>query len=285
MAVVLVMIAVGFAFSFSAALNLRAARNSREAMRLDNAAASALSHAMMMLVQSNGEDRDTLDAPWAQEDLAVSVDGEEFLLVVEDEERRLNVNLAAWEPSPGEGPDLWPALRRLVIACGGSEHDAAVLRNFASRPLYALAEGEETETRHLPLFSMLRYAPGLSPRIFAEEPGKPAIGSVATAHGGAVNVNTAPEEVLEALWGDAYVARLAVERRKSNDFVDAASVMAFLEDAKASAEAMEMTPALGVSSEHFTVTVRHPGGAGRTWRALVRRSGNGALETLLIVRE
>jgi len=266
-AAVMVMIALAFALSFSAAVSLRAARNAREAMRLDAVAASALARGMALLRDDGGGGPDTLLEPWAADDIVVSVDGEECRVWIEDEERKLNVNRAARKPQkPEDGPDLGPALERLVVKCGGKETDVDRIREW----LWPAGGRDAGAPGGAVVISDLAAAPGLTAELFVEDPAKPALTSLAGTRGDGLNVNTARQETLEALWNDADLASRAVARRRTTPFDSVAAVAAFLRESNAPVEAINLADATRVASEYFTIAARPSSGA-RVWRALVRR--------------
>jgi len=267
-AAVMVMIALAFALSFSAAVNLRAARNAREAMRFDAVAASALAHGMQLLRGDGAAGGpDTLLEAWAAGNIEVSVDGETCRVWIEDEERKLNVNRASRKPEkPADGPDLTPALTRLVVKCGGKETDVDRIREW----LWPAGDDAAGTPGGALEISDLRSASGLSAGLLNEEPAKPGLASLAGTRGARLNVNTAREETLEALWNDAGLARRAVARRETAPFASAEAVAVFLRESNAPVEAINLSDAVCVASEYFAISAR-PSGSGRVWRALVRR--------------
>ena len=103
-----ILVVLGYAFSYSAGVYGSTARNARDALRRECAAESALNMAMAMLRANGGAGKfDSLDQPWAADDLSVRIGTENVLIKIVDENRKLNVNRAACRAGrsdPGPGP-------------------------------------------------------------------------------------------------------------------------------------------------------------------------------------
>jgi len=257
-----ILIVLGCAFSFAAGVNRRTARNARDALRRESAVESALGYAAALLMaDAEDNDFDTLDETWAAPEMSVEVGGELCSIRIVDEDRKLNVNRAVQLPEDQENnPDLRPTLKRLLGKAGGGDRDFDAISGWLD------------PRNPLPLISGLKAAPDLEQRLFEEEVGKPAINHWLTTHSMHININTASEEVLGALWDDFGMARAALDRRASEPFQSSAEIRQFLEAAGASSAVDATTPLLEVKSEFFAIYVSHTGGSGmEDLTALVRR--------------
>jgi len=267
MLVVSIFLLIGCAFAYSAGVQRRAARNARRELMRDCAVASALSYARALIEADAAEDDvDTLDDDWARDDLTVDVGGIVCTLRIEDEERRLNLNRALLAPEePEKEPDLRPALKALLRAAGGGDRD-----------FEALADAIDPD-HPLPILSGLRAVPGLAPALFESSPTKPALGDLLATHPRSVNINTASEAVLEALWGPTGPVGAVLDRRASEPFRSSGEIRRFL-DSSGAPEHVRRTAALfDVESDFFRVRIAPTGTApGGGLDALIRRTGDGA---------
>jgi len=267
MLVVSIFLLIGCAFAYSAGVQRRAALNAVRELERDCAALSALNYARAIIeADAATGDVDTLDEHWAARDLTVEVGGVACTIRIEDEEQRLNVNLAVQAPQdPERTPDLRPALRALIRAAGGCDQDFDAIVS-AIQP-----------DRPIPLISALRAVPGLDPRLFESSPTKPALDELLATHARQVNLNTAAETVLEALWGPTGPVKSVLERRAAQPFRAKMDIERFLDSIGAPEDVRRTLPLLDVRSEFFRVYVV-PAGAlpGGALEALVHRTGDRA---------
>jgi len=266
-----ILLLVGYATSFSAAVNLRAAENLGEMLRRDCAAESALNYGLALLrVDAETNSYDTLDESWAAGDLTVQVGEHTFALWIVDENRKLNVNRAVLAPGGVPGVDLRSALRRLVIRTEGAERDFETICAWMG-PAWS-SKADAVPMRALLFSSSLRAIPGLEPRLFRKTRDKPGLDALLTCHAERINVNTASLDVLAALWDDELLARAVLEQRSRAPFVNDTEIRTFLQRMAATEAVMNTIPLVTVQSDFFTVTVvpqnRTPV---EVWVALVRR--------------
>lgn len=260
-----ILIVLGCAFSFAAGVNWRAARNARDALRREAAAESALNYAAALLQADAKENNfDTLEEPWAAQDLSVEVGGETCSIRIVDEDRKLNVNRAVQLYEDVENnPDLRPALKRLLRKADGGDRDFNAIAGWLD------------PANPLPLITGLKAAPDLDPQLFEENVGKPAINHWLTTHPAYININTAPEEVLDALWDDSSMTQAALGRRVSEPFENTADIRRFLDAAGASETVRATMSILEAKSNFFTIYVSLTGGNGREdLTALAKRNGH-----------
>ena len=260
-----ILIVLGCAFSFAAGVSWRTARNARDALRREVAVESALNYAMALLqADAKDNDFDTLDETWAAQDLSVEVGGETCSIRIVDEDRKLNVNRAVQLPEdPEKNPDLRPALKRILQKAGGGDRD-----------FDAIADWLDPE-HPLPVISGLKAAPGIDPQLFEDKIGNPAIDCRLTTHPTHININTATEEMLDALWNDFSVTQAVLDRRDSEQFQSQAQIIQFLNTSGASEAVRATAPVLEAKSKFFTIYVSLAKGSGREdLTALVRRNGS-----------
>ncbi|MCD6415319.1 MAG: general secretion pathway protein GspK [Planctomycetes bacterium] len=240
-----ILMVLGYAFSFSAGVNRRAAISARDALVRECAAESALNYAVAML-QADAErgDVDSLDERWAAPDLSVQVGAESYAIRITDEDGKLNVNRAVRAPEkPEKGPDLRPALRRLIQRAGGADTDFDAISAWLGR------------ASALPLISALSAAPGVDARLFEQRADKPTLDCLLTTHSRHININTASEDVLDALWNDAGMTNAVLDRRAIEPFESSQDWERFLDGRGASEVVRSLSPDLDVKSEFFTIEV------------------------------
>jgi len=258
-----ILIVLGCAFSFAAGVNRRTARNARAALQRESAVESALNYAVALLqADAKDNDFDTLEETWAALDLSVEVGGEICAIRIVDEDRKLNVNRAVQLSEDLEkNPDLRPALKRILRKAGGGNRDFDAISGWL-------------DPEHpLPLIAGLRAVPDLDPQLFEKTVGKPAIDHWLATHPTHININTASEEVLDALWEDFGMTQAALDHRASEQFKSQAAILQFLDTVGASEAARATTPMLEVKSQFFTIDVSLTGGNGREdLTALAKRS-------------
>lgn len=266
-----ILFVLAYAISYSAGVNVAMARNVRGTLAKETAQESALNYALALLEKDGGENGyDTLEERWAQA-ATVAVDGKEFNILVRDEDRRLNVNLATQPPdNPEKDIDLRAVLERVVTAAGGAKPDYDMLMTAcdAMRPVLFIEE-------------LLDIA-GLDERLFENEEEKPALDALLSTHPRRVNVNTAAPAVIESLWPDAAPGRELARRRDERPFEDEAELVEFVISHSDEKYGERLTDVLSVSSDFFTVSVAPATGRGERLTALVRRAGPAA--NLLLVR-
>ena len=264
-----VLFALGFAFSRSSAINLRIARNARESVRRTAARDSALHYALSLLrSDAKGGKSDTLEDAWADDDLAVVVDGTRFALSIKDEDRKLNLNRAAL-PRKDAAPDMREALKRLVLAAGRKQRDFDLIRQWLD-PSKVAHDVENAPRRPILFVSQLEEITGLDQRLLRGEIGKRKFADLVTAHARRININTAYKEVLDAVWDDDDVVQRLLRRREETPFSERSQIEAFLQSVKAPDSVKRTVKAFDVKSCFFLVTVV-PEGAPGGLRALVRR--------------
>ena len=210
-----ILVVLGYAFSYSAGVYGSTARNARDALRRECAAESALNMAMAMLRANGGAGKfDSLDQPWAADDLSARIGTENVLIKIVDENRKLNVNRAACRPAdPTKGPDLRDALERLVESAGGSRSDFDAICAWID-PGTPGPHDDLAPKSPLPMIVGLRRVPELRPDLFAQSAVKPQLDSLLSTHPARINLNTARREVLDALWGDPTITEQVIEQRQ-----------------------------------------------------------------------
>ena len=261
---VLTLLAVlGYAFSYSAAVNLHAARNAGDALRRECEAESALNYAMALLQADGGSgDFDTLEERWADPDLVVAVGEGRYAIRIIDEDRNLNVNAAVLPPKdPDEAVDLRPVLKRLVRRAGGGDGDFDALVAWVD------------PDKPLPMIAGLRAAPDLDPELFVTGEDKPALDGLLATHPDWINLNTAREELLDALWNDSEMTRAVMDRRSEQPFRSTSDIHVFLTGFTGSDAVEKSESLLDVQSRFFTVRVSpDTQGAAEGLSALVSRT-------------
>ena len=274
---------LGYAFSYGAGVNVAAARNSREAARLDAGAQSALAWACSLLRQPAGVSRapDTLNDAWNSPGLQVTVGEDLFTLRIVDEDRKLNLNRAARRPADESQLDLREPLRRLVAAAGGTDDDAAALRAWVDPD--TAGRGDATAPKvPIPVIGALAAIPNLDRRLLTGAEDRTSLYELLSTHPRAININTAADLVLDSIWSAAGIAQTIRDRRASQSFASSEEVDVFLKTLMAPELAAAYTPLFAVRSDYFSVRVTPAaGGAGRGLDALVRR--NGAVVELISV--
>ncbi len=260
-----ILMVLGYAFSFSAGVSRRAARNVRDALARQHAAESALTYGLAVLRADGVESEfDALTEQWAAPEVEVEVGAEEWSISIVDADGRLNVNRAVWEPpDPEEDVDLRPALRRVVECAGGAERDFEAICAWLD------------PAEPIMLISSLKDAPDLDPDLFSPEPGEPALDALLTTHSRHVNANTASEEVLGALLGDEETTGALLQRRDRQPFGTRAELEAFLDTLGAPESVLDAARFLDVTSEFFIISISNVGPRrADDLTAFVRRSGN-----------
>ena len=269
-----ILMVLGYTFSYSAGVNLSAARNARSDMVQRFATESALNYALGMLRADARIDKtDTLDDAWAAERIVVEVDGEEYAIGIVDENRKLNINAAVAAPEdPDKSYDLAPVLRRLVREAGGSEQDSDIL-----------VAGVDP-ARPLPLIAALRGLPGIDLQLFEEDRDQPALDALLATHPKRINVNTASEALIDALWDNPGLTRSVLNRREATAFRDESDILRFLNGHLPPEDAERAATVLDAKSDYFTINVA-PVVDGAAWElaALVHR-GDGDVSVLSVQR-
>ncbi len=231
----------------------------------DAAAAQALvsageASAIVVLRRDLAEtpDGDSLDEPWAavaQQDIAVA--GGRFALAIEDAQSRLNLNSVA-----GQGAAGLQTLARIVAALDMPEDVTAriVFRLAQKKPMTGLGE----------LAGL-----GLKPRDLARLADVLTVLPTPTP----INLNTAPEPILQALIGNPVAAKRLIDRRKRDGYLTATDL---------ADEKVVLPPGSGYTTSYFRVTVRVTvGETPVTVRSLIQRqaSGQGPGEVVVVRRE
>jgi len=266
---------LGYAFSYGAGVNVAAARNSREAARLDAGAQSALAWACALLRREAGSlAPDTLNDAWNNPELQVTVGEELFNLRIVDEDRKLNWNRAGRRPADESQLDLREPLRRLVTAAGGTDDDAAALRAWVDPD--TAGSGDATAPKvPIPVIGALAAIPNLDRRLLTGAEERTSLYELLSTHPRTININTAPDLVLDSIWSAAGIARAVRDRRARQSFASSEEVDVFLKTLMAPELAAVYTPLFAVRSDYFSVRVTPAaGGAGRGLNALVRRNGS-----------
>ncbi len=267
-----VLVVLGYTIVYSARVNLHAARNARDILQQECAAESALNYAIALLKKDGEEnDLDTLDEPWAEPGFSVTLAGSDYYVTIIDESRKLNVNRAAVEPQdPEKQFDLREALKRLTLSQGGAGGDYDAIRAWIDPETVGFHE-DLAPNRPLPFISGLRAIPGLDRSVLEPEYGRPGLEALLSTHPEHININTASEEVLAALWDDQAVAEEALDRRRGEPFQGQGDILSFLQSVHASSLMKESASVLQVRSDFFTVSVAPRGPAAEQLAALVRR--------------
>jgi len=272
--VLALLVVLGYTVAFSARVNLHAALNAREALEAEYGAEAALNYAAALLERDGAETEvDTLRETWARPDLSVSVGGRDYGLTIVDEDRKLNVNRAVLEPKdPEKEFDLRDALKRLILSQGGTSRDFDALRAWID-PAAVGPDEDLAPNRPVPFITDLWAVPGLDPGLLGPDPTRPGLAALLSTHPEHININTAPEEVLAALWDDPAAAERALEYRSAEPFRSQADISSFLASAHGS-EAMKMSASvLDVKSEFFSASIVPRGSLGERLVALLRRDG------------
>jgi len=269
-----ILMVLGYTFSYSAGVNLSAARNARSEMVQQFATESALNYALGMLrVEGPSDKIDTLDDDWAAERILVEVDGQEYAVRIVDENRKLNVNAAVAVPEdPEKSYDLLLVLRRLVREAGGREQDFDVLTAGVD------------PARPLPLIAALRGLPGIDLQLFEEDRESPGLDALLATHPKRININTASEALINALWDDPGLTRSVLNRREAMPFRSDPDILTFLRGHLPLEDAERAATILGAKSDYFTISVA-PVIDGIAWEltALVHR-GDGDVSVLGVQR-
>jgi len=269
-----ILVVLGYAFSYSAGVYGSMARNARDALRRECAAESALNRAIAMLRANSGAGGfDSLDQPWAADDLSVQIGAENVLIKIVDENSKLNVNRAARAPAdPTQGPDLRDVLERLVKTAGGSRSDFDAICAWID-PGTPGPHDDLAPKSPLPMIAGLRRIPELRPDLFARTALKPALDSLLSTHPARINLNTARREVLDALWDDPTLSLEIIEQRQQRPFQSDAEVAQFVAQLDPGSPVSEiLAHALSAQSDFFTVTVTPADGPSEAIEALVRRT-------------
>jgi len=276
-----ILVVLAYSFAYAARVNLMAARATRERFARDTAEEAALNYAIALLRTDKTPDVDALDDDWNVREMPVNVAGRSFLVHCVDENRKLNVNLAAVAPAdPKATLDLRPALDRVVLRVGGTETDARAIR---ARIAPDLAGDGDSPAPRRPLLTIesLRAIRNLDEKLLSAEDGGPSLMDLLTTHPVRINVNTAAPAVLEAIWDDADVATRLRNKRERAPFRTTAELETFLTDLLPAETVAKSMPRLGVGSDHFAIEVR-PAGLSERLVALVERRGKSV--DILIVR-
>jgi type II secretory pathway component PulK len=281
------LVVVSYAFSFSAAVSLRAARNAREALGCDDGLLSALAYGRGLLMEDRRRGEvDSLDESWAGDDLSCQVGERKYAVRLVDEDRKLNLNLALAPPAkPGKELDLRQALRRLLDRAGGSVGDFERIQTaLTPAPASEASDGPAWPRRPLALVDGLRSLAGLSAGLFSRQAQKPALPDLVCAHPATVNVNTAREDVLDALWGSPAVTQALVARRSATPFRAPQEVRDALKDHLEGEMLESSLRRLDVQSRYFEATIRpEDPAAAEDLAALLRRSES-SVDVLFIRR-
>lgn len=203
-----------------------------------------------------GSGADTLAEPWAQiADADARIAGGRFAFVVSDAQNRINLNSAA-RGDVATRMMLARAMQAAGLPAGSAELLEAHVRQAGPLPDLAALGTLGFDARQLR--SLARFATVLP---------------VATE----VNANTAPEELIAALLGNAAAARLAVNLRTQNGGVDSALL------ARAGAS---LPPGAGLTSSYFWARARvRSGNATQQLTTLLeRRMGANGPEVVAIRR-
>ncbi len=129
----------------------------------------------------------------------------------------------------------------------------------------------------------VRDLPGLNPRLFEAEEGKPALDALLSTHPKRINVNTASPVLLEALWPNPVSGRELLRRRNDRAFEDETELREFLRSLDHTDYGARLAGALSTASDFFRVSVTPASGRGERLTALVHRGGGAAL--VLLVRQ
>lgn len=275
-----ILVLVVYAFSYGAGVNSAAARNVRDAARLDAGAQSAINMACSMLLEKKDvRAPDTLGDAWNNPGMQVTVGEDIFAVRIVDEERKLNLNRAALPPPEGQ-MDLRGTLRRLVIAAGGTEDDASALRAWVD-PATESAGSAEAPKTPLPVIEALAAIPGLDPKMLKGGDDCTPLYELLCTHAQTININTAPEMLLEALWPGAGVAGAVRESRAKRPFASDDDIETFLSGIMSPEQAAAYAPLFSVRSGYFRIEVATTAAPVRRMAALVRRNGR-AIEILSV---
>jgi type II secretory pathway component PulK len=269
-----ILVVLGYAFSYSAGVYGSTARNARDALRRECAAESALNAAMAMLHANGGTGKfDSLDQPWAADDLSFQIGTENVQVKIVDENRKLNVNRAACAPAdPTKSPDLRDVLERLIEIAGGTRTDFDDICAWID-PSTPGPHDDLAPKSPLPMIAGLRRIPELSPSLFTRTAMKPQLDSLLSTHPARINLNTAAREVLDALWGDPTISQQVIDQRQQQPFRNDAAVAAFVQGLDSPSSAPDfLARALSAQSDYFTVTATPADGPNEAIEALVRRS-------------
>ena len=134
------------------------------------------------------------------------------------------------------------------------------------------------------MIAALRAVPDLDAELFVAEPGKPALDALLTTHGERININTALEQVLDAVFSDRNVTAQVVNQRQSAPFRSDSEISEFLNKLRVG-RAVKRTPSLlDVKSVVFTVRITPADEVGaEALTALVRRT-DGGVQALYVQR-
>ena len=276
MLLVSMLLAVGYAFSYSSAVSLQAARHARRMMQREDGLYSVLAHARGLLLRdAEAGTTDALGEAWAAADLASDVGGHRYRLRIVDEDRKLNVNLAVLPPSdPRRGLDLRRALRRLIEQAGGSPSDFERIRVHLAGQGMAASAKDRFPRNPAPMVAALRELTSLDVVLFQREPDKPSLADLVCTHPMTININTASETLLTALWNSPPLSQSILSARQARPYRDAEEVRDLLRKHLTPEIAESSMSVLDVQSRFFTVAVEPEDAmAAEDLVALVRRDG------------
>jgi len=269
-----ILLVLGYAFSYSAAVNLSAARNARAALQRECEMESALNYALAVL-QADGKEGafDTLDEAWSKDDLHIEVANNLYVVRIVDENRKLNLNRAVLPPGDAEGMiDLRDVLKRLLHSAGGRDRDFEALVAWVD------------PSRPLPLIAGLNRVPNLDPQLLQPRENEPPLDVLLATHPAQININTASEALLDALWADADITRAVLERRTREPFRSRSQIRPLLQEFTDSEPILKSDSFLDVQSDFFTVSVLPAAEVGHErLTALVKRTGD-TVQVLNVLR-
>ena len=253
-----IVVMLGYAFAKAANVTVRSAHHGRHALARETALDSGLAYAAALLAEDGRETFDALTDPWAADDLSVEVNGISLEIRIVDEDRKLNVNRAVVGPvDPEKTADLRAPLERLVVAAGGLASDARAIIAWIDPNTPGLHDDVAPKK---PIFSAeaLVAIPDLGRAVFVSPDGGPVIDDLLATHPPAINVNTASEHVLNALWSDGVLTEKILQQRRVRPFHRTSDMLTFLKTSL-EADVVEKHKAhLGVRSDYFTIIVRAP---------------------------
>ena len=273
-----ILVIVGYALAYSAGVNRYAARNAAEAFERETETASALHYALALLEADARAGRmDALTERWAEEKLSVEVGERRYAILVVDENRKLNVNRAARPPAtPDDAMDLRPMLKRLILSLEGRESDLDAICSWID-PESTGSHEDDAPNKSLPMIAGLQAIPDLDSALFVAKEDKPALDALLATHPTSININTASERVLEAVFGDADVAAKVVDQRESSPFRTRSEIQKFLNRLTVPRAVKETAALFDTESDFFTVRIAPlDKGPGEGLSALVSRADDSA---------
>jgi general secretion pathway protein K len=283
--IVMLLAAVVAGFAYSAHVDRRVAENYRDELRARHALDAVEAQTRMLLSRDAAENAiDSLQDGWAGELPELPLDGVEVEARITDDSARFNVN-GLVRPDGKPDPVARDELLRLTALLGGPETAAEVTTDWIDPDQDGLYESGAANRELVSVYE-LGAVRGLDRSFLYGRtgPGESRQGLLdfVTVHTEVpVNINTASLEVLEAVTGEAGIARDILAARRERPFEKLSELRGLSPAARASFPRLERR--LTVASSVFRMEARAACGPITASRTTVfRRNGKG-IEVLIRV--